>query len=81
MAAVVIAIAHKHTFCVKEKNILTIKAVFVNHLPRIGILNGNNDSTGRVRGGRMEFLFYLFFWYSYGFFVAIHACFHLVGII
>ncbi len=44
--------AHKQTFRVKEKSILTSKAVFANHLPRIGILNGNNDSIGCVRGGR-----------------------------
>ncbi len=60
MAAVVIAIAHKHTFRVKEKNIITIRAVFVNHLPWIGILNGNNGSTGRVRGGVWSFFFIFF---------------------
>ncbi len=48
MAAVVIAIAHKHTFRAKEKNILTSRAVFANHLLRLGILNGSNDSTGCV---------------------------------
>ncbi len=40
--------AHKHTFRVKEKSILTSKAVFANHLPRIGILGGNSDITGCV---------------------------------
>ncbi len=39
VAAVVKVIAHKHTFRVKEKNILTSRAVFANHLPRIGFLN------------------------------------------
>ncbi len=40
LAAVVIAIAHKHTFRVKEKKgILTSRAVFANHLPKFGILN------------------------------------------
>ncbi len=51
MAAEVIAIAHNHMFRVKEKSILTSRAVFVNNLPMIGILNGNKDSTGCVRGG------------------------------
>ncbi len=50
-AAVVIAIAHKHMFRFQEQSILTSRAVFANRLPRIGILNGNNDSTGSVGGG------------------------------
>ncbi len=48
MAAVVIAIAHKHTFTFKEQSILISRAVFANRLPRIGMLNGNNDSTACV---------------------------------
>ncbi len=40
--------AHKHTFRVKEKNILTSKGVFADHLSRIGFLSGNSDSTGCV---------------------------------
>ncbi len=69
MAAVVIVIAHKHTFRVKEKNILTSRAVFANHSPRIGILNGKNDSAGCVRGGREEYAIILsFFLYLYVFF-------------
>ncbi len=43
MAAVVIAILRVPC---QRKNILTSRAVFVNHLPRIGVLNGNSD---RVR--------------------------------
>ncbi len=39
MAAVVIAIARKHTFRFKEQNILIRRVVFANRLPRIGILN------------------------------------------
>ncbi len=31
----------------QEKCILTSRAVYANHLTRIGISNGNNDSTGR----------------------------------
>ncbi len=43
MAAVVIAIAHVPY---QRKNILTSRSVFTKHLPRIGVLNGNSDSTG-----------------------------------
>ncbi len=59
MAAVAIAIAHVPH---QRKNILTSRAVFANHLPRIGVLNGNSDSTGCVRGGREEYaiIFFLY---------------------
>ncbi len=52
MAAVVITMAHKHTFRLKAES----RAVFANHLPRIGVLNGNSDCTGCVRGGGVFFL-------------------------
>ncbi len=65
IAAVVIAIAHKHTSRFKEQSILTTRAVFANHLPRIGILNENNDETGSVSGGREEYVIILsFFLYT-----------------
>ncbi len=36
--------------------------MFANHLPRVGVLNGNCDRTGRVRGGREEYaIIYSFF--------------------
>ncbi len=54
IAVVVIKIAHKHTFRFKEQRILTSRAVFAYHLPRIGILNENSDSTAHVCGGRVE---------------------------
>ncbi len=61
--------ARKHTFHVKEKSILTSKAVFANHLPRIGVLIWNSDGTGCVRGGgRSVPSFNLFFLNIYGFF-------------
>ncbi len=82
MAAVVITIAHKRRFSVKEKRIFTIRAVFVNHLPRTGILKGNNDSTGCVRGESEEYATTLsFFLYLCFFTFAIQACFHFVGVI
>ncbi len=66
----------------KKKSILTSKAVFAHHLPRIGVLNGNSDSTGCVHGGREEYAIMLsFLLYIYGFFAAIQACFHLIGVI
>ncbi len=49
MAAVVKAIAHVPCH---KKSMLTSRAVFANHLPRISALNGSSDSTGCVRGGR-----------------------------
>ncbi len=55
--------------------------MFANHLPRIGVLNGNNGSKGCVRGGREEYAIILSFFYTFMFFVAIQACFHLVGVI
>ncbi len=58
MAAVVIAITHVPY---QRKSILTSRAVFANHLPRIGVLNGNSDSTGCVRGGRDEYAIILSF--------------------
>ncbi len=61
MAAVVIAIANKHTFRVKEKSILTSRSVFANQLLKIGIYNGKNDSTGCMREGREEFALILSF--------------------
>ncbi len=84
IATVVIAIAHKHTFRVKEKSILASRAVFANHLPRIRILNGNNGSSGRVCGRGEEgvchhFIFLLISSVLLPF--AIHACFHLVGVV
>ncbi len=51
MAAVVIALALKHTFHFKEQSIPTSRAVYANRLLRIGIVNGNNDNTTRVCGG------------------------------
>ncbi len=55
MAAVVIAIAHKHMFRFKEQSMLTSTAVFAYHLPRIGIFNGNNfDQTGFSAFGKGE---------------------------
>ncbi len=76
MAAVVIAIVH---IPCQRKSLLTSRAVFDNHLPRIGVLN---DSTGCVLGGREDYaiilsFFLIFIW----FFVAIQAGFHLVGVI
>ncbi len=47
IAAVVIAIAHVP--CQRKKSILTSRAVFANHLPGIGVLNGSSGSTGCVR--------------------------------
>ncbi len=38
----------------KEKSKLTSRAVVANHLPRIGVLNGNSDSTVCARVGREE---------------------------
>ncbi len=61
MAAVVIAIAHVPY----QKNILTRRAVFANHLPRIGVLSGNSDSTGCVCGGREEYVIILSFFYTF----------------
>ncbi len=51
MPAVIIATAQKHTFRFKERSIFSKRAVFANHLPRIGILNLNNDTTACMRGG------------------------------
>ncbi len=65
MAPVVIAIAHKHTFRVKEKSILASRAVFANHLPRIRILNGNNGSSGCVCGRGEEGVCHHFIFFSY----------------
>ncbi len=64
MATVVIAIAHVPY---QRKNILTSRAVFANHLPRIGVLNGNSDSLGCVHGRREEYAIILSFF--------IHLCF------
>ncbi len=50
-------------------------------LPWIGVLNGNSGSKGCVRGEREEYAIIFSFLYIYGFFVAIKACFHLVGVI
>ncbi len=44
-----------NTFRIKEKNILTSRAVFANHLPSIGVLTENSGSAGCVRGGREEY--------------------------
>ncbi len=30
--------------------------MFANHLPMIGVSNGNSDTTGCVRGGREEYV-------------------------
>ncbi len=74
----------------KKKSILTSKVVFTNHMPRIGVLNGNGDSTGCVRGGREAYTIILFFFaYIYVlsalfydcFFVVIEAFFYIVGVI
>ncbi len=42
-------------FRIKEKGILTSRAVFANHLPMIGVLSENSDSTGCVREEREEY--------------------------
>ncbi len=57
--------------------------MFAIHLPRIGVLNENGDSTVCVRGGREEYARFnlVLYLYIYGFFVATQACFHLVGVI
>ncbi len=56
--------------------------VFAKQLPRIGVLNGNSGSTSCVRrGGESMPSFYLFSLYICGFFVAIQAYFHLIGVI
>ncbi len=60
MAAVVIAI---HTLRIKEKSILTSRAVFANQLPRIGVVNGNSGSTGCVLRGREEYAIILSFFF------------------
>ncbi len=55
MAAVAIAIAHKHMFRFKEQCVLTSTAVFAYHLPGIGIFNGNNlAQTGYSAFGKEE---------------------------
>ncbi len=51
----------------KKNSILTSRAVFANHLPSIGVLNGNSDSTGCMREGREEYAIILSFF--------IHICF------
>ncbi len=43
------------TLSVSKKKTFTSRAVFANHLPRIGVLNENGDSTVCVRGGREEY--------------------------
>ncbi len=65
MAAVVITMAHKHTFRLKAESKLTSRTVFANHLPRTGIFTGNNDSTACVRGGREEYAISLSFFIIY----------------
>ncbi len=45
MAAVVLAIAHKHTFRFKEQSILACRAGFVIIGLGLGILDGNNENT------------------------------------
>ncbi len=42
---------------------LTSRAVFAYHLARTAVLNGNNDSTGCVRGGREEYAILISFLY------------------
>ncbi len=42
--------------------------MFANHLPRIGVLNGNSDSTGCVRGGREQYVIILSFFIHLWFF-------------
>ncbi len=69
MAAVVIGIAHvpyqrKKAYSLAEQC-----------LPRIGVLNGNSDSTGCVRGGREENAIILSLFILVCFFVAIQAFF------
>ncbi len=59
IAAVVIAIAHVPYQ--RKKNILTSRAVFAHHFPKIGGVNGNRNSTGCVRGGREEYVIILSF--------------------
>ncbi len=77
MSAVVIAIAH---FPYQIKSMLTIRAVFANHLPRIGVFNGNSDSTGCVRGGREEYAIILsFFVYTFMVFLRNRPVFTLLA--
>ncbi len=80
MTAVVVAIAHKHTFRFKEQSILTSRAGFANHLPRISILSGSNDRTACVWEGGIWYLIFLLA-YAFMFFVVMQTCFHLVGVI
>ncbi len=63
MATVVIAIVRVPRQ--RKKYILTSRAMFANHLPRIGVLNGNNNSTGCVRGWREEYAIILSFFYIF----------------
>ncbi len=81
MAAVVIATAHVP---LQKKSILTSRAVFANHLPRIGVLNGNSDSTGCVRGGREDCAIILCFIYTVMVFVvamqALSASFNALSV-
>ncbi len=63
MAAVVIAIAHKHTVRFKEQSILTSRAVFANRIPRIDMLNRKKDSTACVCGEREGFIVSFFFFF------------------
>ncbi len=62
MAAVVIAVARAPY---QRKNILTSRAVFGNHLPRLGVLHGNRDRSGGVRGGREEYAIIVSFFLKY----------------
>ncbi len=75
MAAVVIAIVRVPC---QRKNTLTSRAVLANHLPTIGVLNGDNDITGCVRGGREEYAITLPFFYIVMFFCSDTG---LVGVI
>ncbi len=65
MGLVVIAVGHAPY---QRKVMLTRRAVFANHLPRIVVLNGNSDSTGCVRGGRRSMPSFFFF-NAYGYFL------------
>ncbi len=63
MAAEVIAIAHVPY---QRKSIFTSRAVFAHHLPKIGVLNGNSDSTSCVRGGREEYaILFIHLWFFF----------------
>ncbi len=78
MAAVVTAIAHVPGQ--RKKHLLAGQCLLIICLGLV-FFNGNNDSTGFLRGRREEYAIILSFFTYYCFFVAIQACFHLIGVI